>query len=103
MDKTTNPYFKNSRVPPVAENKAGFVLVKHIFSICFSIPVFTSTYKNIKNFESEIFKHTIPGKPDAEEATRTEGCVKKNIKDNCNLTHKNLPVYYADLLLPITE
>ena len=88
MDKTTNPYFKNSRVPPVAENKAGFVLVKHIFSICFSIPVFTSTYKNIKNFESEIFKHTISGKPDVEEATCTEGFAKTNIKDNCNLTPK---------------
>ena len=31
VDKTTNPYFKNTCVPPVAENKTEFVLVKHIF------------------------------------------------------------------------
>ena len=31
VDKTTNPYFKNPHVPHVAENKAEFVLVKHIF------------------------------------------------------------------------
>ena len=43
--KTTNPYLK-TRVPPVAENEVEFVLVKHNFKIYFSIPVFTSTYKN---------------------------------------------------------
>ena len=33
MDKTTNPYFKISHVPPVAEKEAKFVMVKYIFSM----------------------------------------------------------------------
>ena len=31
VDNKTNTYFKNPRVPPVAENEAEFVLVKHVF------------------------------------------------------------------------
>ena len=60
--------FFNICVPSVAENEEDFVLVKHSFSICFSIPVFIETYKNIKKFASEILKRTISGKPDVEEA-----------------------------------
>ena len=79
MDKKINPYFKNSRAPYVAENESEFVLVKHNFSICFSIPMFTATYKNIKKFVIEIFKLTGSGKPYAEEAHCIEGCVNTNI------------------------
>ena len=71
--------------------------------MCFSTPVFTSTYKNIKNILSEIFKHTRLGKPDVEEAPRIEGCVDSNIQENYNLTTKTLPVDYADILLYITK
>ena len=67
VNKSTYPHFKNPCVQPVAENKAEFVLVKYHFSICFSIPVFAETYKNIKKLESEILKRTRSGKPDAEE------------------------------------
>ena len=49
-------------------------------SICFSIPVFTATYKNTKKFVSEIFKYTRSGKQDAEEASHIEGCVNSNIQ-----------------------
>ena len=63
------------------ENKEDFVLVKHDFSICFSVPMFTATYKNIKKFSSEIFKHNISGKPDVEEAPFIEGCVNTKIQD----------------------
>ena len=48
VDKTTNPYFKNPRVPIEAENEAYSVMVKQIFSMCSSIPLFTATSKNIK-------------------------------------------------------
>ena len=50
------------------------------FSVCFSILVFISNYKNIKKFMSEIFKHTISGKLDAEKAPQIEVCV--NPKNN---------------------
>ena len=50
-------------------------------SICFSIPVFTTTSQNMKNYVSEIFKSTIIGKPDAEEASHIKVCVNSNIKD----------------------
>ena len=88
MDKKTNQHFKNTRASPVAENEADFVPVKHDFSKCFSIPVFTATYKNIKKLSSEIFKHTRSGKPDAEEAPHIEGFANTNIQDNYNLTPK---------------
>ena len=45
VDETTNPYFKNTRTPSVAENEAEFVLAKHNFSIRLSMPVFTETFK----------------------------------------------------------
>ena len=80
MDKTTNPYFKISHVPPVAEKEAKFVMVKYIFSMWFSIPIFTATYKYIKYFASEIFKHTRSGKPDVDEAPHIEVCVNTNIQ-----------------------
>ena len=31
VDKKINPYLKNPRAPPVAENEADFFLVEHIF------------------------------------------------------------------------
>ena len=64
VDKTNNPQFKNTRDPPVAENESQVFMVKHNFSLWFSIPVLTSSYKNIKKFVSKIFKHTISDKPD---------------------------------------
>ena len=60
-------------------------------------------FKNIKNFTSGIFKLNSSGKPDVVEAPRIEGCVNKNIQEKYNLAHKNLPVYYADMLRPITK
>ena len=66
-------------------------------------PVFTSTYKNMKNFVSEIFKHTRSGKLDVEEASHIEVCVKPNIKQKYDLTTKTSPVEYADMLLPLTK
>ena len=78
-------------------------MVKHYFSICFSIPVLTSTYNNIKKFFGDIFKHTRSGKPDVEESPRIEGCVNKNIKEKYNLAPKTLPVDYTYMLLPITK
>ena len=78
-------------------------MVKHKFSICFSIPVFTSTYKNIKKLASEIFKSTRSGKPDVEEAPHIEGCVITKNKDTYNLTPKTLPVDCAEILLHIKK
>ena len=51
------------------------------FSVCFNIPVFTETCKNVKKFLSEIFKYTRSGKPYAEEAPRIEACVNTNIQE----------------------
>ena len=65
--------------------------------------MFTETYKNIKNFASEIFKRNISGKLDVEEATHIEGYVDTKIKDGYNLTHPKSPVYYTDILLPIKK
>ena len=65
--------------------------------------MFTPTYINIKKFESEIFKLTIPRKPDVEEAPCIEGCEKKKIQEKYNLTPQNLPVDYADMLPHITK
>ena len=45
LDKATNPYFKNPRAPSVAKNQSYFVMVKHNFTIFFSIPMLTETYK----------------------------------------------------------
>ena len=42
----------------------------------------------MKKFVSEIFKNNRSGKSDAEEASHIEECVKPNIQDNYNLTHK---------------
>ena len=56
VDKTINYYFKNSRALSVPENEAEFFWF--LKSICFSIPVFAETYKNMKKFVREIFKHT---------------------------------------------
>ena len=80
VDKTTNPYFKNPRVPIVAENEAYSVLVKHIFQCA---PVFLCSQqftKILKKLVSEIFKRTISGKPYAKEAPRIERCVNTNIQ-----------------------
>ena len=65
--------------------------------------MFTPTYKTIKKFESEIFKLTIPGKPDVEEAPRIERCEKTKIQEKYNITPQNLPVHYADMLPHITK
>ena len=59
--------------------------MKHIFFwfkklTWFSIPVFTTTYKNTKKFVSEIFKRTRSGKLYTEEASNIEGRVKPNIQ-----------------------
>ena len=81
VDKKTNQHFKNTRASPVAENEADFVPVKHDFSKCFSIPVFTATYKNIKKLESVILKHTRLGKPYAEYSPHLEVCVNTIIND----------------------
>ena len=65
--------------------------------------MFTTAYKNMNKFVSKTFKHNRSGKPDAEEASHIEGCVKPNIQENYNLTHKTSSVYYADMLLPLTK
>ena len=71
--------------------------------ICFYVPVFASTYKNMKKFMNEIFKHNRLEIPDAEEASHIEGCVNPMIQDKYNLTHKNSSVDYSDMLLPLTK
>ena len=38
-----------------------------------------------------------------EEAPRIEGCVNQKIQENESLTPKTLPVYYAYMLMPITN
>ena len=65
--------------------------------------MFTATYKDIKNFASEIFKLTRSGKPDVEEDPRIEGYVNIKIQEKYNPTPKTLAVYDAGTLLPITE
>ena len=62
--------------------------------------MFTTTYKNMKNFVSGIFKLTRKGKLYVEEASHIEGYVNPNIQEKYNLTHKTSSVYYADILLP---
>ena len=57
----------------------------------------------MKNFSSRIRKFTWSDNPDVEEYPCIEGCANQNIKDNYNLTPKNLPVYYSDMLLPLTN
>ena len=79
------------------ENEADCFLKKT--PILYSIPVFTSTYKNMKNFVSEIFKRTRSGKLDAEEASHIELCGNQSIQDKYNLITKTSPVDYADVLL----
>ena len=49
--------------------------------MCFSLPVFKETYKNINNLASKIFKRTISGKADAEEAPCIEGYVNTNTQE----------------------
>ena len=65
--------------------------------------MFTSTYKNIKKLTIEIFKHTISGKLDMEEAPCMEGCVNPNIQEKQKITPKTLPVDYSYMLLTITN
>ena len=65
--------------------------------------MFTTTSKNMKKFVSEVFKHTRSVKPDAEEASHIERCVKPSIQDKNNLTHKTSSVDYADMLLPLPK
>ena len=57
----------------------------------------------MKNSVSEIFKSTIPGKPDAKEVSHIEGCVNPNNQEKNNLTPKNSSVEYSDMLLPLTK
>ena len=57
----------------------------------------------MKNFVSEILKLTRSGKPDAEEASKIEGCVNPNIQDKYNLTPKKSPVDYADMSIPLKK
>ena len=52
---------------------------------------------------SEIFKRTRSGKPYVEASSRIKGCENTKFKEKYNLTNKTLPVYYADMLLPITK
>ena len=59
--------------------------------------------QNINKFVIEIFKHNRYGKLNVEEDPRIEGCVKQKIQDKDNLTPNTLPVYYAYMLLPITN
>ena len=103
VDKTTNPYFKNTHAPYVAENEAEFVMVKHNFPIWFSILVTTATYKNIKKFVNKISRRTISGKQYAEDALRVEGCVNINIQEKDNLFPQTSLVDYADILMPIKK
>ena len=63
--------------------------------------MFTETYKNIKKSASEIFKRNRSGKPDVDEAPGIEGFMNTKNQDKYNLTPKNLPVYYANMLLTI--
>ena len=65
--------------------------------------MFTTTSKNMNKSVSEIFNRTRSGKLDAEEFSHIEGCVKQNIQENYNLTHKTSSLYYADMLLPLTK
>ena len=103
VDNTTNPHLKYHCYLYVEEHETYFVLIKHKFSLCFSIHAFTENFKNMKNSASEIFKHSIPGKLDTEEAPHIEACENPNTQDNCNLTPQNAPVDYADMLLPLTK
>ena len=57
----------------------------------------------MKKFVSEIFKRTGSGGKYADEASHIKGFVKSNIQDKYNITPKTSPVYYADMLLPITK
>ena len=79
VDKKTNTYFKILVPHLLRETKHSLLWLKK--SICFSIPLFTTTSKNMKKFISEIFKHTGSGKPDAEEASHIEVCVNPNIQE----------------------
>ena len=54
-------------------------------------------------FLSEISKRTRSGKPELDKTPLIEGCENIRIKYKYNLVPKNLPVYYADILLPITK
>ena len=63
----------------------------------------TATYKNIKMFAIEISKYIRSGNPYMEEAPSIEGFVNTNIQEKYNLTPKNVPGDYADILLPITN
>ena len=67
MDNINNQSLKNPRAPYVAENETDFSWLKN--PTCFSIPVFTATYKNMEKFVSKTFKHTISGKMYTEEAS----------------------------------
>ena len=66
-------------------------------------PCVHNNLQNMKKFVSEIFKCTILGKLDAEEASHIEVCVNPNIQEKNNLTHKTSSVGYADMLLPLTK
>ena len=57
----------------------------------------------MKNFASETFKYTRPGKPYVEEAPCIEGCLNPKIQENYIITRKKSTVYYAYVLLTITK
>ena len=66
-------------------------------------PCVNKNLQNTKKFVSEIFKCNRSGKPDKEEASHIEWFVNPNMQDNYNLTNKNSPVDYADMLLPLKK
>ena len=68
VDKTTNPSLKIFTSHLLRKTKQGLFWFKK--PICFIIPMFTATYKNMKKFVSEIFKRTRSRKPYAEEASK---------------------------------
>ena len=72
--------FKTPHIPPVLEDEAEFVLVKHIFQYA-SVSLCSQQHKKIKKFASEIFKRTRSGKTDVKEAPHIEGSVNKNIQE----------------------
>ena len=103
MGKTTNIYLINHCGLSVAEDEAEFVMVKHNFSILFSIHVFTSSYKKTKKFSCEILKCTKPGESDTEENQRIKGCMDPNIHEKYNIIPKTSPLNYSDTLPPLTK
>ena len=66
-------------------------------------PCVHSNLQKTKKFASEISKHNISGKLDVEEDPQIGWFVNTNIQEKWNFTPKTLPVYYADMLMPITK